>query len=55
MGSESVLGVRLQSVAKWITKCGRLEYKVRQRLQSVAELQRELVQMVSLQSLLSGL
>ena len=22
MGSESVLGVGLQSVAKWITKCG---------------------------------
>ena len=36
-------------------KVWQLEYKVRQRLQSVAGLQRELVQMVSLQSLLSGL
>ena len=51
-GLQSVLGVGLQSVAKWITKCvrdykcGRVDYKVRQGLRSVAGLQSELVQQV---------
>ena len=45
-GLQSVLGVGLQSVAKWITKCVR-DYKVWQGgLQSVAGLQNELVQWV---------
>ena len=63
-GLQSVLGVGLQSVAGWITKCVRdykvwqgglqnalgitkcdkVDYKVRQELQSVAGLQSELVQ-----------
>ena len=30
----------------WITKCGRMDYKVRQGLQSVAGLQSELVHWV---------
>ena len=43
-GLQSVLGVGLQSVAKWITKCVR-DYKVWQGgLRSVAGLQSELVQ-----------
>ena len=44
-GLQSVLDVGLQSVAKWITKCGRVDYKVRQKeLQNVAGIQSELVQ-----------
>ena len=45
-GLQSVLGVGLQSAlqsALGFTKCGRLDYKVRQGLQSVAGLQSELV------------
>ena len=48
-GLQSVLGVGLQSAlqsALGFTKCGRLDYKVRQGLQSVAGLQNELVQVV---------
>ena len=41
-GLQSVLGVGLQS-ALGITRCGRVDYEVRQGLQSVAGLQSELV------------
>ena len=41
-GLQSVLGVELQSVEKWITKCIR-DYKVGQVLQSVVGLQSDLV------------
>ena len=44
-GLQSVLGVALQSVAKWITKCFR-DCKVRQGLLGVAGLQSELVRTV---------
>ena len=49
-GLQSVLGVGLKSMqnrlqsALGITKSGRVDYKVRQGLQSVAGLQSELVQ-----------
>ena len=33
---QSVLDVGLQSVPRWITKCGRVDYNVGQGLQSVA-------------------
>ena len=46
MGLKSVLGVGLESVAKSITKCGRMDYKVRQGLQSVVGLKTDLVQSV---------
>ena len=47
-GLQSVLSVGIQSVDRLqsvlgITKCGREDYKVSQGLQSVAELQSELV------------
>ena len=37
MGLQTVLGW-------WITKCGRMDFKVRQGLQSVAGIESELVQ-----------
>ena len=50
-GLQTVLGVGLQmqnglQIALEITKCGRVDYKVLQWLQSGAELQSELVQKV---------
>ena len=42
-GLQIVLGVGLQSESG-ITKCGRVDYKVRQGLQSVVGLQSDLVQ-----------